>query len=250
MSTMTQEARVTCTCWCEADEVNIPVEFISEGRTVACALPDCYPGCPSRAYDAFELEYSDEEIAELTTREKKRMTTIDYNPAADSSPDAAYLRDAYPGLILLQAGGCQCGCGAAVGRKSRFLPGHDAKLKGALQRALAAEVPVNLVGPDGSVLVTTAENVARDYNWLDKVRNGADRIIRRSQTPIAAERRVAALVEERTGDPAFELISFGRWDKTGRALAVWKRGDGTYESVYATEEGTVEVMETEAEVAS
>lgn len=243
-------AMTTCTCWCEADEVSIPVEYVGEGRTAPCALPDCYPGCPSRAYDAFELEYSDEEVAELTAREKKRMTTIEYDPAADSSPDTAYLRDAYPGLTILQAGGCQCGCGGAVGRKSRFLPGHDAKLKGALQRALAAEVPVNLVGPDGAVLVTNAENVARDYGWLEKVRNGADRIIRRSQTPIAAERRVAALVEERRADSAYELISFGRWSKTGRALAIWRLGDGSFESVYATEEGTVETMLSETEVAS
>lgn len=237
-------ATVTCSCWCEANEVAVPVEYISEGRTLACDQPGCEPGCPSRGGDAFEDEAPAPEPEALDATRRKRMTTIDYDPAADSSPETGPLRAAYPGVVIRHVGGCQCGCGAPVGRKSRFVPGHDAKLKGILQRAMAADVPVNLVGPDGQVLVTTAENVARDYEWLEKVRSGADRIIRRSRTPVAAERRVAKLVEDRRGDPEFTLISFGRWERTGRALAVWLTPSGNYESVYATEEGTVETMVT------
>lgn len=250
-------ATVQCTCWCEADEVVVPVEWVSEGRTVPCDLPGCEPGCPSRGGDAFDEPFMEPETVELPVQIRKRMTTSDYDPAADSSPGTEHLREAYAGLILYTVDAeCDCGCRSKRGgKKSRFLPGHDAKLKGKLQRALAAECPVYQVGDDGSVHMTTALDIARYYDelsgkdWTGIVRKGAERIIRRSQTPIAAEKRLARLVEERNEDAsgAWALLHFGRWEQTGRAMAAWRTPTGRVEIQYATEDGAVVRFETSSE---
>lgn len=233
---------VTCTCWCEAEEVVIPVEFVGEGRTVPCDLPSCEPGCPTRAYDAFELEYEDEpEASELPVQMRKRITVTDYDPAADSSPGTAELRPAYGGLLLRQSETeCECGCGTPRSSKARFRPGHDAKLKGKLQRALAADVDIHLVGPDGSVQHTNPTAVASHYGWSAIVDKGAERIRRRSATPVAAEKRLAKLVEDGRDDAT--LLKFGRWDKTGRAMAMWRLETGEVEIQYVTTDGTIEVF--------
>lgn len=246
MSVAATTPTATCTCWCEATEVVIPVEFIDEGRTVPCDLPDCEPGCPSRAYDAFELEYPEEtEATEPTNR--KRIIVIDYDPAEDSSPGTAHLRPGYDGLLLIEhPNQCGCGCTGTRRAKSQFLPGHDAKLKGKLQRAMAAEIPVHLIGSDHSVRRTTPEALAEHYgqlsgkDWLGIVAKGADRIRRRSATPVAAEKRLARIVEDGRSDATLE--QFSRWEKTGRAMAMWRLADGSLEIQYVTTEGTIETF--------
>lgn len=236
---------VTCSCWCENGIVAVPVEWVSEGRTAPCDLPDCEPGCPSRATDAFdEIDESDNEAVDrAATLNRKRFMMHDYDPAADSSPDIpASLRDAYPGLILRAAEGtCGCGCGANVARKARFRPGHDAKLKGRLQRAAAARVSVHEIGPDGSVNSTSALDVARFYGWEAIVAKGAERIVARSSTPIAAEKRLMRIAQD--GREGYELLETSRWDKTGRLLTTWRRADGAAEAMYVTPEGTIETVE-------
>lgn len=43
-------------------------------------------------------------------------------------------------FITVKTGQCGCGCGEAVNEDRTYLPGHDAKLKGKLQRAALAGV--------------------------------------------------------------------------------------------------------------
>lgn len=234
---------VTCTCWCEADTVAVPVEWVGEGRTAPCDLPDCEPGCPTRASDAFDDPEPEAPATTVTDINRKRIMVQDYDPRADSSPDIPEsIRAAYPGLIIAQHPGvCQCGCGTRQTRKTRFLPGHDAKLKGKLQRAVAADVAVHEIGQDGEVHTTPAIDVARYYGWETIVQKGADRIVARSQTPLAAEKRLAKLVLD--GREGFTLLEHSRWDQTGRSIALWREeSTGVTEATYVTSEGTIETF--------
>lgn len=42
-----------------------------------------------------------------------------------------------PSVLKVESRPCECGCGAMTRRGSRFLPGHDAKLKSRLRKAAA-----------------------------------------------------------------------------------------------------------------
>ena len=175
------------------------------------------------------------------------MVTFDYDPRPDSSPETEHLRRLYPTALVIVQAGCNCGCGGPVGRKSKFQPGHDAKLKGKLQRAHAAEAQVLLVGEDGSMLPVTPLSVAGYYgpNWVSIVERGAARIVTRSVTPIAAEKRLARLVEQiEIGEkPDLQLVEFGKWEKTGRAMVILRSvATGKLETRYATDEGTIEIL--------
>lgn len=236
----------TCTCWCEADVVVIPVEWIDEGRTAPCDLPSCEPGCPSRGIDAFDEPYTEEPTPEVVSDiNRKRIMLHDYDPTADSSPGIPEtVRAAYPGLVLhIPPGACNCGCEQPRSGKAKFRPGHDAKLKGKLQRAVAAEVEVHELGPDGSVQSTGAIEVARFYGWEKIVQKGADRIIARSQTPIAAEKRLYRLAEE--GREGYTLLEKSRWEETGRLLTLWAKDEtGEHEAMYVTPDGKIETVKT------
>ena len=224
---------VACTCWCESETVYVPVEWVSEGRTLPCDLPACEPGCPSRGGDAFEDEWEEPPAPAEHVRPPKRPMLHDYDPSADSSPGAGGL---YPGLALLvDSELCQCGCTTAQPSKADFLPGHDARLKGKLQRAMAADVAIHLLR-DGLVLECTPAGLAAERGWSEIVAKGADRIRRRSRTPVAAEKRLARIVEDRR-DSEYTLEHFGRWDQTGRAVAVWTLPGGTRETQYVTPDG-------------
>lgn len=56
-------------------------------------------------------------------------------------------------------GTCRCGCGQPVGKGSKFLPGHDARHKGNLQRAAIA---------GASVIVNGTETTALDAAYTDE----------------------------------------------------------------------------------
>lgn len=216
----------------------MPVEWLSEGRTASCG-PGCQAGCEfADDVDAFDADYP--EPVSVPAMNTKRLLMHDYDPRADSTPGMESVHASYPGYLVLyvQGGFCECGCDQPRASRSRFLPGHDAKLKGKLMRALAADAEVALVGVDGEIRITPAADVARYYNWYDKVRSGAERLIARSTTPIAAEKRLAAEVESRKDG----LVEFGRWDKTGRAMASWRLADGSLEVKYVTPSGTIEVV--------
>lgn len=84
------------------------------------------------------------EQAEAAKTEATAEAPRAYDPATDSTP--TYVAEAKKTgrlVIDITDGACPCGCGGQA--KARFLPGHDAKLKGKLARAAVAEVTILLV---------------------------------------------------------------------------------------------------------
>ena len=166
----------------------------------------------------------------------------DYDHLADSSPGDRMQEFARANgvLALDQATGrCQCGCQASTAPKSRFLPGHDAKLKSKLMRAAAADVSVQRF--DGATPgPAPAMEVARQYGWEAQVEKGADRIRRRSNTPLAAEKRLLKQVD--AGREGWTLERTARWGETRRMAAVWKNdASGRIEVHYVTPEGEIAI---------
>lgn len=70
----------------------------------------------------------------MTTKTRKTSTP---QAPETQTPQASPLASGRPNVTILQAGGglCWCGCGQHTIRpEARFISGHDAKLKGMLQR--------------------------------------------------------------------------------------------------------------------
>lgn len=59
---------------------------------------------------------------------------------------------------------CHCGCLVRVGNRSQFLQGHDAKLKGILQRAHHRGSEIHIIA-GGDIASTSAYNEARNRGW-------------------------------------------------------------------------------------
>lgn len=88
---------------------------------VNAALTDSYQNDPS-----INGEYEDNPAAdpEVTARNKARLAKAASEPGA---------------VTVVERAPCLCGCGGfPKGRKSRFVPGHDARYHGALKRAARA----------------------------------------------------------------------------------------------------------------
>lgn len=138
---------VMADCWCSQTSVAIPVQWVSEGITASCGT-ECGPGCPMRPSDAFETS---PEAA--TTGKKKSMAKFNpatYDAKTDSSAGLSHggVRLEHMTDLILQVsdGDCPCGCAEAPDRdKAVFRMGHDARLKGKLARAGAADVQVVIV---------------------------------------------------------------------------------------------------------
>lgn len=94
-----------------------------------------------------------------------------YSPAADSTPAKKGIAEKTGRLVLVVAGDdglCTCGCGGKA--SSRFLPGHDAKLKGKLTRATIADVGLLLIINDQQQEATTRQfadalSKTSKYDW-------------------------------------------------------------------------------------
>lgn len=98
-----------------------------------------------------------------------KFDAAQYDPADDSSPGSSKYRkgdDALRGVILIVGSDCACGCTLSTSSdKTRFRQGHDAKLKGILQRAFLADEPVNILDGEGGVVTMSAYDVFSEYNW-------------------------------------------------------------------------------------
>lgn len=71
------------------------------------------------------------------------VTLTGKDKAQDEAPAAVTAEDA-PAIVVVRAESgttgntCRCGCGEAIGTKSQYRPGHDARHAGAVARDLAA----------------------------------------------------------------------------------------------------------------
>lgn len=99
-----------------------------------------------------------EQTAKTETKtELPTLPSLRWDPRSDSSPGHEV-----PGMLVLawENGKCGCGCGADVRPGSTFRQGHDARLKGKLQRAHRAGIEVRVITPEGTTNSSAAE-VAR-----------------------------------------------------------------------------------------
>jgi hypothetical protein len=175
-----------------------------------------------------------------------------YDPRSDSSPGTEAWRPGHKnnpggleGVILdwrtLPAPNdhlrpCPCGCRKPItGSRSRFVVGHDARLKGILTRAFITASPVHLLhdgtgsstklGGLARVETATASDVASKfssdtYDWTVGLAAAADKVGGKLEDRLlATDRRVLHNSLNPLGGRA--LLHCGRWEKTGHLLAVY-----------------------------
>lgn len=234
-------------CWCERMELQIPVQWVSEARTGSCG-PNCGPGCPSRA-DGGNAPDSFDDLTEVARTGKKtkmkRFNPKTYDPRVDSSfgYSNGSVRTAHPhGVVLQVVGGtpplCACGCGEPPrGKGATFGMGHDARLRGKLSRAVVAQCQVVLTDVDKAIVevldpLDYADRFSTDkLDWRASVQESAKRS-RRSDGEEAERTVLKRALGPQVGDT--KLIKVGRWEKTGRIVAVYEdKGEVLYEYVDA-----------------
>lgn len=237
--------KLSSMCWCGSSQVEIPVSWVSLGQTDSCSL-NCGPGCEYAEPPDSDDPY-DEPIViaeEQRTWKMSKFNPAEYDPADDSTPGLPKRRDAV--TILVDAGMCACGCGEApAGTRTRFCMGHDARLKGALTRALASKVNIAVYAADGTnEVVSPTEYAARfssaKTDWVTLIEDGAAKIAaRRGVTDArAAEREVIARAA-RDG-----AIRVGKWGSTGYAAAIYHDPEtGKHTVEYVDEVGRIQQVE-------
>ena len=133
-------------CWCESEEVTIPVAWVRAGKTAACGNPTCGPNC-LQASDPVDDDEQPEHRRRVYPMSKFKPAT--YDPAHDSSSG---IRPQPKAVILIDVEGlCKCGCEETVEGGIRFKMGHDARLKGILIRAEVIGCEIRLVDPETGV---------------------------------------------------------------------------------------------------
>ena len=201
----------------------------------------------------------------MTTKRSRSNNT----PLSDSSPGYKYgpVRAQFPAALILQVqpatdqgdpATCPCGCGSAPGKKARFSIGHDARYKGQLVRAFAAQADIVLIDNEGAVQVVPAAEIPQyasrfstnNHDWARATVRGAERLhkvaeakARKAAEPKAPKQpKVATKPEseqapESASDPRIgrsEVIKVGRWDKQATVVAVH---DDTLEYEYEDKSG-------------
>lgn len=229
-------------CWCGRREVEIPVSWVSQGRTSSCDYPGCGPGCEMvGSDDEYDDEDPYEEPVEKPTRKWKmnKYSPARYDPKVDSTPGLPRRADSVS--LLVGTGLCACGCGMApAGKKARFCMGHDARLKGVLARAQSAGVSVALVEEsDGSTEVIDPLTYAGRFStpkvdWVKLTQDAVAKIAERRGgiDRRAAERRLLA------DAAANGAVRIGRWDKTDSVAAIY-RGESGFEVEFVDELGRI-----------
>lgn len=152
-----------------------------------------------------------------------RFNPSTYDPTADSSTLTKAELKEHDGKVVLkmQDGSCPCGClENPRGKKTSFLQGHDAKLKGILIRAHLTNTPVVEVR-DGEPFERLPIEVAKDREWQGFLYDAEEREALRnsSKTP-------------KVGDTIKAKV--GRWERTGKVTA---SDDSGYTIEYQTKSG-------------
>ena len=260
---------ISARCWCGGEDVKIPVAWVKEGQTASCHRAACVVGCQMVAD-----EEEDQGVAPGKRYKMNKYDPAQYKPVNDSTPSPASTDNPDSLVLVTDDRMCPCGCtSVSRGKNSRFVMGHDARLRGKLIRAYTAEVPVLLVDDQTQVITeTTAIKYAAEWStdksdWPAELKRSAAKI--KARLKAKADRkaeREKALAKARAvkakapkakrpsrakpnpGDKASTAstigqtrqIKVGRWDKTGKVVAVSDDGAETVE--YATTKGTSRVV--------
>lgn len=152
-----------------------------------------------KANEAKEVEAAAPETAQVAV----------YLPASDSTPDMKGRAEKEGKVVLdLTDGACLCGCKGKS--QSRFMPGHDARLKGKLVRATIADVKLLIVMGDDEQAVTPrqfAGVLSGKYDWVKGLDESVARVrkqeedakARRLESAKKAAERKAAAAEKGKG---------------------------------------------------
>lgn len=153
-----------------------------------------------------------------------RFNEKKYDPRDDSSPG---VRTEGKLVLVVKEGECACGCGhEPFGKKSTFLMGHDARLRGKLIRAHLTDTRVVLSdGVSSPSPVVSAMDAAERHGWEKYLRDATAR----------REEKNRALLRKALGSD--RLVKVGRWEYTGQVVAVFDR-DGEFEIEYVTKDGS------------
>ncbi len=146
-----------------------------------------------------------------------RFNASKYDPRIDSSKGTKALRSSgLDGVLLKVADGeCVCGCGDRPKRAgSKFVQGHDARLRGILTRAHLTGHPVTLVRGD-EVTTTSAEAVAVEHRMEHHLAAAADRGSGKFVQPADGMELMSG---PKVGD--LERIKVGRWGYDATVLKV------------------------------
>lgn len=241
--------KLSSMCWCGRSEVEIPIDWVSSGQTASCQYTGCGPGCQYTALeaDSFDDPYDEPIViaSEQRTYKMAKFNPADYRPSDDSTPGLPARDNAVS--ILVGEGLCGCGCGEApAGRGTKFLMGHDARLKGVLTRAHASQVRIALFENSTGVadVVDPLEYAARftstKTDWTELVQAGADKIAARRGN---VDRRFAErqVLDRATRDGA---VRVGRWEATDSVAAIYHDPvTNKYTVEYVNSVGRIEQVE-------
>lgn len=151
-----------------------------------------------------------------------RFNDKKYDPGDDSSADRK-TEARERGIVILDVKsrpdgngiGCPCGCGhVPVGKKSRFMMGHDAKLRGILIRAhLTGTKMVEVIdGKEGAVI--SAMMMSQHYDWAPYLK----------QAELRREGKSRQVLRKALGSK--RLVKVGRWEYTGEVVAIYAQKSG------------------------
>lgn len=167
-----------------------------------------------------------------------RFVKSKYDPKKESSTDALSVKtQKETGAVVLRRkdeDGCPCGCGdASASKKTTFLMGHDARLRGKLIRAHLMEVGIVRILGKTVANAVPAMAVAKEYKWAKYL----DEAIKRRDDQ---NKKVLAKATSKKG--AKRLIKVGKWDRTGQVVAVYRNGkDGDKVDIeYVTKDGKIQ----------
>lgn len=107
---------------------------------------------------------------------------------------------------------CACGCLARVGPRAEFVQGHDARLKGILQRAYVRESDINVIG-GGGLTTTDAWIEARHRGWQKFLTEYKARQERKPKSKTKSKSDPKPKTKEDKGEIVEAKV--GRWTYTG-----------------------------------
>lgn len=249
------EGTIPCTCWCEAEDVLIPSDWVGRGQTRSCGLPQCRPDFQAQTAQPGELPvvfpspievtHNNNDITEVRTIKMNRFKTDKYDVKSDSVVNPTAVRKQYPNAVIRFSGvdTCACGCGETPKTGGSFLMGHDMRLLGILIRVGAANVPLVLVDADSHRLIRTitSRKQVLDFassftterkNWTTSVSDGIDRVLANNEPKVRKVKATSNIVGK------VVTIKIGRWTYDAKVAKV--KGDKAV-LTYATKSGDKQV---------